>query len=44
MKVFINPKLPANFDSTPHDKRSATHLLWWDRPYIETVTCEQAYG
>ena len=34
--IPINPRLPANFDSTPNVARPASHLRWWGRPYIVT--------
>ncbi len=33
-RIPLNPKLPANFDSTPNDKRPTNQLdCWWDHPY-----------
>ncbi|EMS0916331.1 DNA-binding protein [Salmonella enterica] len=32
--IPLDPKLPANFDVTPNDKRSKSQLdAWWDHPY-----------
>lgn len=32
--IPLDPKLPANFDITPNDKRSKSQLdAWWDHPY-----------
>lgn len=32
--IPLDPKLPANFDDTPNDKRSKSQLdAWWDHPY-----------
>ena len=32
--IPLDPKLPANFDITPNEKRSKAQLdAWWDRPY-----------
>jgi len=33
--IFVNPKLPENFDFTPHDERDDEMNEWWDKPYIE---------
>ena len=33
--IAINPKLPANFDSTANESRPDRHRAWWDVPYIE---------
>jgi hypothetical protein len=40
MKIEIDPKLPAKFDSTDNEHRPMSHLRWWYRPYIETATWE----
>ncbi len=34
----IDPELPANWDSTPHDARPDSHRRLWNRPYIVTHT------
>ncbi|MEG2568523.1 MAG: hypothetical protein RSA84_20185 [Acinetobacter sp.] len=35
--IPLDPKLPANFDITPNDKRSKNQLdTWWDHPYCIT--------
>ncbi len=36
--IPINPELPANWDSTPHDARPDCHRKLWGRPYIVTWT------
>lgn len=33
-RIPIDPKLPANFDNTPNEKRSKKELdEWWDHPF-----------
>lgn len=33
--IWVNPKLRAGFDTTPHAKRSQKELdMWWEKPYI----------
>jgi hypothetical protein len=34
-EIFVNPKLPEDFDITPHDERDDDMNWWWDKPYIE---------
>lgn len=36
--VLVDPKLPANFDSTPNDRRPLSHKRWWYRPYVVKVS------
>ncbi len=43
IRIPINPKLPGNFDCTPNENRPASHMKWWNRPYIQTYTLE-AFG
>ncbi len=43
MKIPINPKLPAGFESTPNDERPKSHQRWWHRPFIVTFTWEQMH-
>lgn len=32
--IPLDPKLPANFDNTPNEKRSKSQInAWWDHPY-----------
>lgn len=38
--IPINPKLPRDFDNTPNNRRPRSHLRWWNRPYIETLSVE----
>jgi len=39
--VPVNPKLPPRFDDTPNQDRPPSHMLWWNRPYIQTFTWEE---
>jgi hypothetical protein len=32
----LDPRLPMRFDSTPNNKRPASHGNWWGIPYIVT--------
>lgn len=37
-QIPLDPKLPKNFDSTPNEQRSKSHLdTWWDRPFAITL-------
>jgi hypothetical protein len=37
IRVSINPKLRADFDNTPNEKRSKTELIrWWCNPFVVT--------
>ena len=40
IKIEIDPKLPAKFESTDNEKRPVTHLRWWYRPFIRTCSWE----
>jgi hypothetical protein len=44
MRIPINPRLPARFDSTPNDARPASHMKWWGRPFIQTFGPGNALG
>lgn len=39
-RVPINPVLPKNFSNTPNGARPASHLRWWNRPFIQTYTTD----
>jgi hypothetical protein len=39
--IYINPKLPTDFDITPHDKRDNEMNWWWNKPYIVIDELEQ---
>ena len=32
--VFINPRLPADFNDTSNESRPFDHMIWWGRPYV----------
>lgn len=34
--VAINPNLPKNFGYCENESRPESHMVWWNRPYIET--------
>lgn len=37
MRISVNPKLRANFDSTPNGDRSDTEMRrWWNNPFVES--------
>ncbi len=38
--VFIDPELPENFDDTPNEERSPSHMRWWGMPFIRTQSVE----
>lgn len=44
LELPINPRLPRNFSNTPNEARPASHMRWWDRPYIETFTVDEMCG
>jgi len=35
--VLVDPVLPEGFWSTPLGKRPASHLAYWERPFVLTV-------
>ena len=35
--IPVNPVLPRRFDSTPNDKRPASHMAWWGVPFVRVV-------
>ena len=40
--ILVNPKLPEDFDITPHEERDKNELHeWWDKPYIVVEELEQ---
>lgn len=40
--IPINPKLPENFGCTDNNARPFSHMKWWNRPYIETYSWDEA--
>lgn len=40
--IPVNPKLPVNWDNTPHEDRPQCHQLLWGKPYI--ITQEEIPG
>ena len=39
--IWLDPKLPEDFDSTPNDARPESHMQWWCVPYIVTSPADE---